>query len=442
MIHELYHSCIHTVLSPTEQQKTSLPIDILGLQANEDVAMLFGLRLFNDIHSKMAQCREERRKVEAKYNNQSKRMHQYYNEAERVILKTRAQFEKLVHENSEDIEANFENAFKELEKNRDRKLKRLEARCNKAKSSFMDAKMKEAVTYADTLLIQDPVAFTRLTFGVSTYANQLRAVLPKCSHGNRPHPPPTEGTVDPDSHGKMKFDLCYVSEIRQIISFIDHFLAQTDELRQRYYGDDEDFYDVIDDKEESLSGDFPVDDSKPVIEKPRPTQPPATKARPTVQETIKVPINGIFEPGPVILGKPKDEKPHDDKEKKPTPTGDTLSTKPTNDPISPVPIDKFLEPGIVIIETEKNETPLPTKETPSKDPSDNHPSKPEEEEVSDYDGDEKKATKSPDKEEPTTEAKPTQGEFFKLHNDSCMHVVLYVLVAQTWLDKLSVSALL
>ena len=62
-----------------------------------------------------------------------------------MILKTRAQFEKLMHKNSEDIKTNFENAFKELEKNRDKKLKRLEARCNAAMTSFMDVKLKEAV---------------------------------------------------------------------------------------------------------------------------------------------------------------------------------------------------------------------------------------------------------------------------------------------------------
>ena len=42
------------------------------------------------------------------------------------------------------------------------------------------------------------------------------------------------------------------------------------------------FYDVIDNEEESLSGHFPLDDSKPEIEKPIPTQPPVTKAYPTV----------------------------------------------------------------------------------------------------------------------------------------------------------------
>ena len=74
------------ILFPAEQPKTSLPIDILGLQANKDVAIMFGLGLFNDIHTRMAQCRDERNKIEAKYTNQSKRMHQYYNETERVIF--------------------------------------------------------------------------------------------------------------------------------------------------------------------------------------------------------------------------------------------------------------------------------------------------------------------------------------------------------------------
>ena len=458
-------------MSPAEQPKTSLPIDILGLQANEDVAMMFGLRLFNDIHTRMAQCREERQKIEAKYTNQSKRMHQYYDEVERVILKTRAQFEKLVHENSEVIEANFEKAFKELARSRDKKLQRLEARCSQAMSSFMDTRMKEAVVYADSLMVQDPVAFTRLTFDVSTYANQLRGMLPMCSHGNRPHTPPTEGTVDPDSHGVMNFDLCYVSEIRQIISFIDHFLVQADELRERYYGDDEDFYDAIDDNEENLSGDFSPDGFDPEVEKHTPTQIPATNAgpmvhetlnvpisgifepgpvilgkpedgksedgkshdeekkptptgdtpsdKPTVHETLNVPINGIFEPGPVIPGKPEDGKSHDDKEKKPTPTGDTPSDKPTSDPANLIPIDELLEPGPAIVETEKNKTPLPTKETPTNEPTENLPPKPEEEEVSDYVDDEKETMASPDKEDPTTDAKSTTGEFFRLHNDSC-----------------------
>lgn len=418
-------------MSPAEQPKTSLPIDILGLQANEDVMVMFGLRLFNDIHTRMAQCREERSKIEAKYTNQSKRMRQYYDEAERVITKTRAQFEKLVHENSEAVEANFEKAFRELERSRDRKLKRLEARCSNIMTSFFEARMKEAVAYANSLMVQDPVAFTRLTFDASTYANQLRAVLPMCSHGNGLHPPPTEGTVDPDSHREMNFDLCYVSEIRQIISFIDHFLAQADELRQQYYGDDEDFYDAIDDIKENSSGDFPAEDNfDPELDnKATPTQTPATDAYPTTIY-MKAPISGILEPGPVIF-KPDDGEHHDgdDKEKKLTPTEDTPSKKPSPvNPTSPVvPIDELLEPGLVKIET----TPLPTKETiPSKEPIEDRPPKPDEEEESDYDSDEKKITKSPASEEPTVvDSKPTHGEFF-FRKDSCMKFrrCMYVLL--------------
>ena len=415
-----------------EQPKTSLPIDILGLQANEDVTVMFGLRLFDDIHTRMAQCRAERSKIEAKYTNQSKRMRQYYDETERVIAKQRAQFENLVHENSEAVEANFEKAFRELERSRDRKLKRLETKCSNIMTGFFEVKMKEAVTYVKLLMAQDPVGFTRLTFHVSTYANQLRAMLPMCSHGNRPHPPPTEGTVDPDSHGEMNFELCYVSEIRQIISFIDHFLAQADELRQQYYGDDEDFYDIIDDIKENSSGDFPEEDGfDPELDnKVIPTQTPTTDAHPTTVY-MKVPFSGILEPGPVIL-KPEDEQHHDsDDKEKPTPTEDE----------KPSPID-LTEPGLVKTET----TPLPTKETiPSKEPvkpdeeksTDDHPPKPneekstdhprppklDEEEESNYDSDEKKATKSPDKEEPTVvDSKPTHGEFFfRLHDERFMH---------------------
>jgi hypothetical protein len=393
---------------------------------------MFGLQLFNDIHTRMAQCRGERSKIETKFTNQSKRLHQYYNETERVIAKTRAQFERLVHENSEAIEANFEKAFRELERSRDKKLKRLEARCSNILSGFLEARMRQAVAFANSLMVQDPVAFTRLTFDASTFANQLRGMLPMCIHGNRPHPPPTEGTADPDSHGGMNFDLCYVSEIRQVISFIDHFLSKADELRQQYsnYGDDEDFYDAVDDIKEDSSGDFPAEDNfdPELVDKPTPSQIPATKAHPTV------PIGVILEPGPVIFKKPKDGEPDDgdddDKEeKKPTPTGDTPVEKPPpTDPTSPVvpSIDELLEPGIVKIETEKNKAPLPTKEIPSKEPVkpiEDHPPKPDdEEEVNDYDSNEKKATKSPDKEvEPTmAESKPNHGEFFKLHKDSLM----------------------
>ena len=422
----------HAVLSLVEQLKTSLPIDVLGLQANKDVTVMFGLRLFDDIHTRMAQCRQERSKIEAKYTNQSKRMRQYYDETERVIAKTRTQFEELVHENSEAVEANFEKAFRELERSRDRKLKRLEARCSNIMTSFFEARMKEAVAYANSLMNQDPVAFTRLTFDASAYANQLRAMLPMCSHGNRPHPPPTEGTANPDSNGDMNFDLCYVSEIRQIISFIDHFLAQADELRQQYYGDDEDFYDAIDDIKENSSGDFPEEDGfDPEFDnKVTPTQTPDTDAHPTTVY-MKVPISGLLEPGPVIF-KPEDEEHHDsdDKEKKPTPTEDTPLEK-----LSPVDLT---EPGLVKTET----TPLPTKETiPSKEPvkpiedrppkpdeekSTDHPRppKPDEEEESDHDSDEKKkATESPDKEEPTVvDSKPTHGEFFfKLYDERFIH---------------------
>ena len=402
------------------QPKTSLPIDLLGLAANEDVAVMFGLRLFNDIHTRMAQCREDRRKIEAKYSNDSRRVQQYYAEAERVIQKARPLFEELVHENSQDIEANFKKAFRELDKSRDKKLKRLEARCSQAMDSFMDARLHEAVVYAETLIVQDPAAFTKLTFDVSAYATHLRGVLPMCSHGNRPHPPPSQETMDPNSNGGMNFDLCYVREVQQIISFIDHFLAQADELRQRYYGDDEDFYDVIDDKEERLSGDFQEDGFEPEFKKPPPTQTPATNVRPTVQETINVPISGFFEPGSVILGKPKPEKPHDgkDHDKKPNSTEETPSRKPANDSTPPIPINDLLQPGPVIIETEKNESLPPTKETPSdmkptedQPPNSSTESKPDDEEVSDYENDKKESTTSPDEEEPTlTDTKPTHGK--------------------------------
>lgn len=57
------------------------------------------------------------------------------------------------------------------------------------------------------------------------------------------------------------------------------------------------YYDVIDDKKENLSGDFPADSFDLELEKPTPTQMLATNALPTVHESMNVPISGISEPG-------------------------------------------------------------------------------------------------------------------------------------------------
>ena len=67
------------------------------------------------------------------------------------------------------------------------------------------------------------------------------------------------------------------------------------------------YYDVIDDKKENLSGDFPADSSDPELENPALTHTLATNACPTIHETLIDPISGLLEPGPVILGKPEDE---------------------------------------------------------------------------------------------------------------------------------------
>ena len=400
-----------TIHEPVEQPENSLPIEILGLQVNQDVAMMFGLRLFNDIQTRMEQCRMERNSIDTKYDNKTRRLQLYYDEAERVIRKSRSQFEKLVNENSADIEANFEKAFRELEKSRDKKLKRLETKCASVMKSFLDARLQEAVIYAESLIAQDPVEFTKLTFDVSTYATQLRGVLSGCARANRPHLLPPAQPVDPDSHGAMNFDICYVHEIQKIISFVDHFLAQADELRQRYYGDDEDFYDVVNDIDGDVSGDYQEDRYEEEIKKPTAftrAPPSTTNPQPVVSEVLNIPINGLFEPGPVIFGKPKQS--HDRKDN-PTPAGGTPSSKPTTEPTASIPIDDLLEPGLVIIKPDENETPLRgTNEVPPSDKPVTSESKPDGKNMDEFESDVKEPTEPSVVKDSTTNSKATHGK--------------------------------
>ena len=149
-----------------------LPIELLEMESKNNVALMFGLNPFNEIHTRLVQCREERCLVDVDFKNETSLMSQYYQEAEKVILNPR--FEKLVNENRRDIETNFENAFRELEKSRDKKLKRLESKCSKALDVFIDGRLQEALKYAETLMVQDPAEYTKLT---SSYATQLRGAV-------------------------------------------------------------------------------------------------------------------------------------------------------------------------------------------------------------------------------------------------------------------------
>ena len=393
--------CYHT-----EQQKTSFPIELLEMESKNNVAVMFGLNMFNEIHTRLVQCREERRLVEVKFNNETRLMLRYYQEAEKVILNPR--FEELVNENRRDIEANFENAFRELEKSKDKKLKRLESKCSKALDVFIDGRLQEAVKYAETLIIQDPAAFTKLTFDVSSYATRLRGAAKLCSrqpHSSKPHPPPQstgKESVNPDSHGEMHFDLCYRHEIQQLINFIDHFLARADELAQRYYGDDEDYYNDLDLDMNEGSGDLndkeeeeKLPSEKPIKEVEKPTKKPETKPHPTHQEPLlELPINSLFEPGPVLLGggdKPKAGK-KDEKTKPPPPIQQTITEKQADDHQT-----SSTERVVIILDP-------PTVE-----------SKPEHLEDDNEEDKDKELTKSPDEEKttpkPDNKPQPTNGEF-------------------------------
>ena len=390
-------------------------MDVLGLAVEENVAVIFGLRLFNGVHDALLLCKENRRKIEVKFANRHKSMQRYFHDTEMAIK--RPQFEKLMHENKDDIELNFQNAFRQLRRSRVKELDKHYERCNATLDSLLARQLQEAMRYAESLIVQDPDDYARLAVDASLFGSRLRAALAQCvsdqPHGvRRPHQSrhsiKNEG-VNPDAHGGMHFDLCYVHEIEILVDFIDHFLAKMDELTRHYYTDDEDLY-----YDDLIAGSGDLEDreepKKPLRNTPPPPPPP------DYQETRgKFPISGFFEPGPVILpgngnGNPKeggkgrktDPPPSVVTESLPTIRSDSQD-RPTT-PIQPSAISKMAP----LAPLSTHDVAPPTTESKSEDQRD-----------SDYDGGDEKdgeeSTAAPSKERPTTDrdTNPTHGESFQ-----------------------------
>ena len=121
----------------------TFPVDILGLSDEESVEMMFGMQLFNGIHDRLTRCREKRQKIEAKYVERSRNMHQYFHDTEEAIGRGKQQFEKLMHDNVEAIEENFQNVFRQLRKSREKELDKLTKECNKTLDVFVQAQLQE-----------------------------------------------------------------------------------------------------------------------------------------------------------------------------------------------------------------------------------------------------------------------------------------------------------
>ena len=159
-----------------------------------------------------------------------------------------------------------------------------------------------------------------------------------------------------------------------------------------------------------ISGDYQEDQYEEEIKKPTAfTQAPpsTTNPQPVVSEVLNIPINGLFEPGPVIFGKPKQS--HDGKDN-PTPARGTPSSKPITEPTASIPIDDLLEPGLAIIKQDENETPLRgTNEVPPSDKPVTSESKPDEKNMDEFEGDVKKPTEPSIVKDSTTTSKPTNG---------------------------------
>ena len=299
-----------------------------------NVAVVYGISLFEDVSSKLAECREERRKILAKVNKQSSSLHEYYDTLRPMLEKPK--FEELVHENKVALESNFEKAFEELEHSRERKLEKQKEKCNKEMDTLVETKVHEASTYAGMLVIQDPKRFESLTLEASAFGTQLRGALAECS--SHRHVQQEEDDVQADSHGEMSFDLCrrYFVVIERLIDFIDWFLTHADELTRRYlYPDDED-YDYPDELEGSGEYDNDHDKKQPEDLHGRPSPLPAVPESHPPDNKGQVPISSFFEPGPVIIEPPKpDDGGRDEVKTKP----------PATEPL----ITDSLEQGTVVI---------------------------------------------------------------------------------------------
>ena len=334
-----------------------------GMDNENNIVMMFGLELFSEVHNRMEKCREEKRKVEMRFANKSSHLHQYYYDTKAVM--EQQEFADLVKENIAALQSNFKKTFKALKRSRERQLEKVESNCSKDLDSIMEKKLHEALSYAESILVSNPPEFASLTVDASVLVTQLRGLLRQCKiiRDHRPKPSvvrPAEEEIDPDSHGNMDFDLCYVHEIEALINFIDHFLAQADELSEKYYRDDEDYYD----NKFGESGDFEADldgDGKEKVVKTQKASSPPVKEE---EEEQMIPISNFFESGPVILGH------NDGKDDKSKPAPVTTDTVPPSNKPSDIG-DNFM-PGPVILDPSDGKSEPAPPSTTTKSPLDGH----------------------------------------------------------------------
>ena len=247
------------------------------MRGGGSTALSFGYQLLENIRTIRVECDIVQKREELRFSKKMNNLLQYRKRVEDSLAKS--DFSDLADANRDDIENNFDDAFEEIEIERERKLRDLQTQCKARIDSLLAGRKREALTYAESLMRRDPAQFAQLLFDVTGYSQQLRNGLAGCIGYYR-----AVGENQTDGGMEDPRELCYEAEINILVEFIREVVEESNKRARDFYGDDEDY----DSSGMAGSGDEEEEERPSVPNRPPPEVPLTVPSERTTATTNEI----------------------------------------------------------------------------------------------------------------------------------------------------------
>lgn len=187
-----------------------------------DMTATFVAEVLEGLHMRSVQCSMNMSAVEMKHAKDMQKLVKYHHAMETVVAIP--EYMKFSQDDRSSVEQNFHRTMRYKEMMRDRKLKKIKAKCDSEREEWLSQMFVSAVGHAKSLL----------TIGRENYLDMETKLL-MCRQKLRRHLTTCRSSAD-------SFELlyCYVDELEILIRKIDEFLDVMRGMIAVYYGDDED----------------------------------------------------------------------------------------------------------------------------------------------------------------------------------------------------------
>ena len=247
------------------------------MRGGGSTALSFGYQLLENLRTIRVECDIVQKREELRFSKKMNNLLQYRKRVEDSLAKS--DFSDLADANRDDIENNFDDAFEEIEIERERKLRDLQTQCKARIDSLLASRKREALTYAESLMRRDPAQFAQLLFDVTGYSQQLRNGLAGCIGYYR-----AVGENQTDGGMEDPRELCYEAEINILVEFIREVVEESNKRARDFYGDDEDY----DSSGMAGSGDEEEEERPSVPNRPPPEVPLTVPSERTTATTNEI----------------------------------------------------------------------------------------------------------------------------------------------------------